>query len=99
VAGLEKIFAEEGLPYSVASFASIWRIEYRGAPDPAQPLQFDMLYHSLLAEGVYVWKGRSFFLSTAHTDAHIDELLRAVRRSIVGLRAAGFLPAPGGPRG
>lgn len=93
VTALDAIFAEEGLPYSVAAFGSVWRIEYHGPPDPAQPLQFDMLYHSLLAEGIYVWKGRSFFLSTAHTDAHVEELLGAVRRSISRLRAARFLPS------
>lgn len=93
VAALNKVFAEEGLPYSVAAFGTVWRIEYHGPSDPGQPLQFDMLYHSLLAEGIYVWKGRSFFLSTAHTDSHVDELLTAVRRSITRLRAARFLPS------
>jgi iturin family lipopeptide synthetase A len=95
VTALDKIFIEEGLPYSVAAFGSVWRIEYHGPPDPAQPLQFDMLYHSLLAEGIYVWKGRSFFLSTAHTDAHVEQLLAAVRRSISRLRAVRFLPPAG----
>jgi iturin family lipopeptide synthetase A len=95
VEALAKIFAEEGLPYSVASFGTVWRFEYHGPPDPAQPLQFDMLYHSLVAEGIYVWKGRSFFLSTAHSDAHVEQLLAAVRRSISRLRAAGFLPSDG----
>lgn len=94
VAALDQTFLEEGVPYSVAAFGSIWRIEYRGEPDPAQPLQFDMLCHSLLADGIYAWKGRSFFLSTAHTDADVDHLLAAVRRSIASLRTAGFLPVP-----
>lgn len=92
VAALDKVFAEEGLPYSMAAFGSMWRIEDHGPPDPRQPSQFDMLCHSLLAEGIYVWKGRSFFLSTAHGDAHVDDLLGAVRRSITRLRAAGFIP-------
>jgi iturin family lipopeptide synthetase A len=104
VDALAKIFEEKGLPYSVASFGTVWRFEYDGPPDPAQPLQFDMLYHSLLAERIYVWKGRSFFLSTAHSDAQVEELLAAVRRSIGRLRAARFLPSDDGhevvkPRG
>ena len=96
VAALDKLFTEEGLPYSTAAFGSMWRIEDHGPPDLRQPLQFDMLCHSLLAEGIYVWKGRSFFLSTAHNDAHVDDLLSAVRRSIARLRAAEFLPLPSG---
>lgn len=104
VAALDKVFAEEGLPYRVAAFGAMWRIEHHGPPESRHPMQFDMLCHSLLAEGIYVWKGRSFFLSTAHTDAHVDNLLSAVRRSITRLRAARFLPPPGGhdvvlPRG
>jgi glutamate-1-semialdehyde aminotransferase len=98
VAALDKLFAEEGLPYSVAAFGTVWRIEDHGSAELRQPLEFDMLCHSLLAEGIYVWKGRSFFLSTAHTDAHVDELLGAVRRSIARLRTAGFLRGPGAER-
>ena len=92
VNALSAILSQEGLPYSVASFGSLWRFEYEGVKDPAQPLQFDMLYHSLVAEGIYVWKGRSFFLSAAHDDGHVQRLLDALTRVIGRLRVAEFLP-------
>ncbi|MEV4899141.1 aminotransferase class III-fold pyridoxal phosphate-dependent enzyme, partial [Nonomuraea sp. NPDC055795] len=91
--GLTEIFQAEGLPYSIASFGSLWRIEYRGTAGFYQPLPLEMLYYSLLAEGVHVWEGRTFFLSTAHDDRDAEHLLDAVERSVGALRKGGFLPA------
>lgn len=93
VDALAELFEQEDLPYAVSSFGSFWRFEYQGPPDPDQPLQFDMLYHTLVNEGIYAWKGRSFFLSTAHTDRHVEELVAAMDRSIRRLRTARFLPS------
>jgi hypothetical protein len=45
-----------------------------------------------VAEGIYVWKGRSFFLSAAHDDGHVQRLLDALTRVIGRLRVAAFLP-------
>ncbi|MEV7013093.1 aminotransferase class III-fold pyridoxal phosphate-dependent enzyme [Streptosporangium sp. NPDC051022] len=89
---LAEIIRTEELPYTIASFGSLWRVEYRGASSFYQPLQLEMLYQSLLADGVYVWEGRTFFLSTAHDDRDVDQLLEAVERGVDRLREAEFLP-------
>ncbi|MFC3982606.1 aminotransferase class III-fold pyridoxal phosphate-dependent enzyme [Streptosporangium jomthongense] len=90
---LSEIIQAEELPYTIASFGSLWRFEYRGASNFYQPLQLEMLYQSLLSDGLYVWEGRTFFLSTAHDDRDADELVEAVQRGVHRLRSAGFLPA------
>src|SRR5205807_9483597 len=52
----------------------------------------ELLYHHLLLRGVYVWEWRSFYLSTAHTDADIEYVIDAVRDSLRELRGAGYFP-------
>jgi hypothetical protein len=79
------------LPWTVARFGSLWRLQYRGMPNLYQPLSMELLYHHLLTEGVYVWEGRTFFLSTAHDDAAADRLVTAFGRAVRALRGAGFL--------
>ncbi|MFF5209658.1 aminotransferase class III-fold pyridoxal phosphate-dependent enzyme [Streptosporangium sp. NPDC000396] len=95
---LGEILRSAGLPYTVASFGSMWRFQYRGMANLYQPLQLEMLYYSLLAEGLHVWEGRTFFLSTAHDDGDVDRLLKAVETSVRRLREVGFAePAPSAP--
>jgi natural product biosynthesis luciferase-like monooxygenase protein len=55
-------------------------------------------------KGVYVWEWRNCFLSTAHTDADLDFIVRAIQESVAELRRGGFLPdkpapSPGGGGG
>ncbi|MFF4988233.1 aminotransferase class III-fold pyridoxal phosphate-dependent enzyme [Streptosporangium saharense] len=90
---LSELIRTEDLPYTIASFGSLWRFEYRGASNFYQPLQLEMLYQSLLSDGIYVWEGRTFFLSTAHDDRDAEELVEAIGRGVRRLRSAGFLPA------
>src|SRR6185436_7166536 len=41
---------------------------------------------------LYVWEGRNFFLSTAHSDEDVERIVEAVQDSVAALRAGGFLP-------
>ena len=63
--------------------ASLFR--FVGAPD--------LFYYHLLEQGVYVWEGRTCFLSTSHTDADLDRIVDAVTASVTALTADGHLPA------
>ncbi|MFJ7085941.1 aminotransferase class III-fold pyridoxal phosphate-dependent enzyme [Streptomyces griseus] len=90
VDALSDLFARHEVPYTLASVGSLWRIQYRGQSNLYHPLPLEMLYHSLLAEGVYMWEGRTFFLSTAHTDDDAERLIDAVDRGLHTLREAGF---------
>src|SRR3546814_16511387 len=45
----------------------------------------------MIQNGVYVWEGRTCFLSTAHSDDDLRHVERAVRDSVRGMRARGML--------
>ncbi|WP_018964164.1 type I polyketide synthase [Ancylobacter sp. FA202] len=83
-AGLE----EDGSPLRVEHFSSVLR--FSGASD--------LFYSQLISRGVYVWEGRTCFLSTAHSEGDLDTVSRAVRESAralatVGLMGGASLPA------
>ncbi|MFF2806326.1 aminotransferase class III-fold pyridoxal phosphate-dependent enzyme [Streptomyces sp. NPDC058000] len=95
---LSDLFRQRELPYSVATFGSLWRFQYGGLSNLYQPLPLEMLYHSLLADGLYVWEGRTFFLSTEHTDGDAERFLAAVDRNLDALHEAEFLTLGGADR-
>ncbi|MBF6618108.1 MAG: aminotransferase class III-fold pyridoxal phosphate-dependent enzyme [Candidimonas sp.] len=51
----------------------------------------DLFYNHLIQHGVYVWEGRTCFLSTAHTDEDLDQIEDAVRQSVCSMQKAGML--------
>ncbi|XXT15462.1 MupA/Atu3671 family FMN-dependent luciferase-like monooxygenase [Sorangium sp. So ce429] len=83
---LDALFAREGAPMRVARFASLFRFEYSGNRDP--------FFFHLLEHGVYTWEQRGCFLSTAHTDEDLAQIVRAVQASVRAMQAGGFSPAP-----
>jgi hypothetical protein len=52
----------------------------------------DLFFYHLLEKGVYIWEGKTCFLSAAHTDEDIDFIEKCFRDSITDLQQAGFLP-------
>jgi amino acid adenylation domain-containing protein len=90
-ASLNSVFAESGVPVATQHFGSLFRLALAGNTSYAyQPLEMDVLYHHLIGKGVYVWEGRTCFLSTAHSDRDIETIVAAVRSSIEEMRAGGF---------
>lgn len=81
---LNNYFETEGLPVSIAYFASLFRFVFKG--------NLDLFFYHLLDKGVYTWEGPTCFLSTAHTDEDIAFIIQAVKDSIQELRNSGFLP-------
>ena len=82
---LERVL--EGTPVHIARFGSMFRFVFARNLDP-------FFYH-LLLRGIYIWEGRTCFLSAAHTDADIDAVVDAVAGTVADLRDGGFLdPAP-----
>jgi iturin family lipopeptide synthetase A len=92
--GLGRWFADHGVGLRVARCGSIVRLAPAGAADQVsylyEPLELTLLYHHLIERGVYIWEGRTAFLSTAHTDAEIDTVIAAVQDSALALRDGGF---------
>jgi amino acid adenylation domain-containing protein len=84
---LNDVFAAAGAPLRAANFRSLFtiladrRVKY-----------LDLLPFHLLARGIFVWQGRTCFLSTAHSDADVDAFVNAMQSSVEAMSAAGFLP-------
>jgi acyl transferase domain-containing protein/glutamate-1-semialdehyde aminotransferase/surfactin synthase thioesterase subunit len=77
-------FEAQGAPIEVVHFGSLFRLRMaRG---------LDLLFHHLIDRGVYVWEGRSMFLSSAHGDAELEQLVQATHAGVEELRQGGFLP-------
>src|SRR3546814_680453 len=83
VARLNAVLA--GTPIRVAGFGSMFRFAFSRNLDP-------FFYH-LALRGIYIWEGRTCFLSTAHTDADCDRLVEAVADTVAALRDGDFLDA------
>ena len=82
-AELDHVFVEEQATIRIEHFGSLFRFAF----DDNQ----DVLIYHLLARGLYIWEGRNCFLSTAHGDSEVDEIVSAVRESLHAMRDGGFL--------
>ncbi|MGH3165370.1 MAG: aminotransferase class III-fold pyridoxal phosphate-dependent enzyme, partial [Trebonia sp.] len=77
--------AASGFPVAVEHFTSVFRINVDGSP-----LAEDMFFLGLLNRGIYVWEGRSCFLSAAHTDANCAQIAEAAADTAAEVAAAGL---------
>ncbi len=78
------LFERHGVNIRAQNFSSQFRF--------ISPGNIDLFYYHLSMHGVFVWEGRNFFLSTAHTQEDIDKILCAVDSSLSELVAHGLLP-------
>lgn len=83
---LTEAFSREALPVRVKSFGSLFRF----SPEVASA-HWDLFFYYLLDHGVYVTETRMCYLSTAHSDADLDLLERAVVASASAMRRDGLL--------
>jgi len=86
-AGMVRLLREEfvraGAPVEPVHFGSLMRLH--------MPRSLDLLYTHLIDQGIYVWEGRSMFLSTEHGDEDVARLVAAVREALKQLTEGGFL--------
>ena len=93
VAELDALFEEQEVPIRMMHIGSLFRFVFeRGYQYP------DLFFFHLLDNGVYVWEGRACYVSTAHTDADLESVKAAVRRTVDAMREGGFLPPRAQPR-
>lgn len=85
---LNSYFTQERVPIYATHFSSLFRFVF---PPELKQIDANLFYYHLLANGVYVPETRSCFLSTAHTDADIEHIVRAVKNAVAALREGGFL--------
>ncbi|MEH2238965.1 MAG: aminotransferase class III-fold pyridoxal phosphate-dependent enzyme [Nostoc sp.] len=83
---LNSYFEQNLVPIQVVNFGSLFRFN-------CQTKLSNLLFYHLLEKGIYVWEGRTFYLSTAHTDEDIEQVILAVKESIVEMQQGGFFPS------
>ncbi|APU13106.1 MULTISPECIES: type I polyketide synthase [Actinoalloteichus] len=82
--------AAHGYPVTVENFSSLFRINVGGS-ERAE----NMFFLGLLGRGVYVWEGRTCFLSAAHDDADCERIVRTVAETSAEIAASGLWPGIG----
>jgi amino acid adenylation domain-containing protein/natural product biosynthesis luciferase-like monooxygenase protein len=85
-AELNAFFDSEGAPIRATHFTSMMYFQFGEAfRHPG------LLFFHLREKGLHIWEGRPWFLSTAHTEADIQFILRVFRETILELKQSGFL--------
>jgi iturin family lipopeptide synthetase A len=64
----------------LARFGSMFRFTHGGNADP--------FFYGLLDRGIYLWEGRTCFLSTAHGAAELDQIVDAVEATVAEIAPA-----------
>jgi amino acid adenylation domain-containing protein len=89
VRSLNALFEKYQLPSRIDNFASIF---YFNVPSD---LPFaSLLYYHLREKGVYILEGFPCFLTTTHSDADIQTIIRVFDESLAEMQAGGALPEP-----
>jgi hypothetical protein len=76
-----------GAPIQIPYFASWMCFQF-----PQDVPYASLFWAYMRARGIHMWEGRPSFLTTAHTDADIDLVLKAFKETIVEMQRGGFLP-------
>jgi amino acid adenylation domain-containing protein len=87
VATLNDYFGGDDVPMKMTGFGSLFRFNF--SREVSLP---NLLFNHMLENGVYCWEGRTCFLSTAHTDEDIAEIVRVTQKSVEEMRRGDFLP-------
>jgi len=84
ISNITRLFDENQVPIKVNNFGSLFYFSISG--------NMDLFFYHLLEKGVYIWEGKTCFLSAAHTDEDVDFIEKCFRDSVTELQQAGFLP-------
>ncbi|MGB0523617.1 MAG: aspartate aminotransferase family protein [Flammeovirgaceae bacterium] len=73
------------IPIRLSNFGSLFRIE---TPSTAK-----FYFHQLVLEGLYIWEGKTCFLSTAHTPEVLERIKKKFKKCAITLKAFGYFPS------
>ena len=90
---LNSHFEQTEAPLRLVHFGSLFYFQF--APDWKWA---SLLFFYLRSKNIHIWEGRPCFLSTAHADADITQIVGAFKESITEMQAAGFMPQPPMPQ-
>lgn len=81
---LNDFFENEQVPIKVVHCGSLFRFAFNA--------NVELLFYHMMQNGIFIWEWRNYFLSTAHTEDDVDNIIGAVKTSIFALRSGGFMP-------
>jgi amino acid adenylation domain-containing protein/non-ribosomal peptide synthase protein (TIGR01720 family) len=85
VKALNECLQQNSVPMRVVSCGSLVRFL------PTQGAEYlDLFFYHLVEKGVFIWEGRTAFVSTAHSDADLEFVLKAFDESAQEMQAGGF---------
>jgi amino acid adenylation domain-containing protein len=90
VADLNKLFEEFNYPSQAETFSSWFYLAV-----PTDPKLARMLHFHLREQGIHIQEGFPCFLTTAHTDADLNEVRAAFRNGLLKMQAGQVLPSAG----
>ena len=86
---LNEFMAQRNVPIKIMYFSSVIYYSY-----PKDLNYFSLLFYVLRHKGIHILEGFPMFLSEAHSDKDIKQIIEAFKESIIELQDNGFFPAP-----
>nr|WP_121273035.1 polyketide synthase [Pedobacter schmidteae] len=75
------------VPMYIAQFGSLWRVKFK------EEYPYSELFFTLMRyKGIHILEGFSCFLTTAHTQADIEQIIKTFEESLTELKAVEFIP-------
>jgi glutamate-1-semialdehyde aminotransferase len=89
---INECFRAADAPFKLHHFGSFFRFAIgNNLSFVYQPLEMALFMYHLIDNGVYISMGGTCFLSTAHTNADLDQIVEAVKHTVEEMKAGGFL--------
>jgi glutamate-1-semialdehyde aminotransferase len=89
---LNRTFEHHRSKIRVFNFGSFFRFAYDGNLSFVyQPKELQYFYVAMILNGVYIWEGRTCFLSTAHASEDLDRIIWAAEKAVLDLRDAAIV--------
>ncbi|MGK5091092.1 aminotransferase class III-fold pyridoxal phosphate-dependent enzyme [Deltaproteobacteria bacterium TL4] len=90
-ATLNQFFNEEQFPIRCENFGSLFYFKDLEQTHPnLKNLRMDLFLFLLRYHGVYMWERAICFISTAHTDQDVEQIIHAIKETMLELKKASF---------
>ncbi|WP_257668237.1 polyketide synthase [Parapedobacter tibetensis] len=87
---LNSVCQKYQIPLYIAQFGSLWKVKYHG-----EYAYGELLFTAMRIRGIHILDGFPCFLTTAHTDEDIKQIVHAFEGSVHELVKVGFIPTMG----
>ena len=86
---LNTFLMQRNVPIKIMNFSSVIYYSY-----PKDLGYFSLLFYVLRLKGIHILEGFPMFMSEAHSEKDVREIISAFKESVIELQENGFFPAP-----